>query len=214
MTPSRSALILVRNTVTHDARILREAGTLRRLGLNVLIAGVVSTVESEEELEIGGFPVMRLAPAACLRSVLRRGGDRPVLVPKPTRAVHPPAALRRSRPGSAVVSRFAVLSPRTRLRRLVLTMAYYVQGIGLVLRTSPSLVHANDYNTMWIATAAKLLRHSKLVYDSHELWPDRNRRPEWRPWLVACEALFVRVADASADADRVAGAAEHRDSAA
>ena len=30
---------------------------------------------------------------------------------------------------------------------------------------------------------------------SHELWPDRNLRPEPRWWLVACEALFVRVAD-------------------
>jgi glycosyltransferase involved in cell wall biosynthesis len=56
-------------------------------------------------------------------------------------------------------------------------------------------VHANDYNTMWIGIAAKLLRGSRLVYDCHELWADRNGRPEWRPWLLACEALFVRLAD-------------------
>ena len=31
----------------------------------------------------------------------------------------------------------------------------------------------------------------------HELWPDRNGRPEWRPWLLACERLFVRLADAT-----------------
>ena len=35
-----------------------------------------------------------------------------------------------------------------------------------------------------------------LVYDCHELWADRNLRPEWRPWLLACEAAFVRLADA------------------
>jgi methylmalonyl-CoA mutase cobalamin-binding subunit len=39
------ALILVRNTVTHDARIQREATVLRELGYEVLIAGVVSTEE-------------------------------------------------------------------------------------------------------------------------------------------------------------------------
>ena len=35
----------------------------------------------------------------------------------------------------------------------------------------------------------------RLIYDSHELWPDRNLRPEPRWWLILCEALFVRVAD-------------------
>jgi len=50
---------------------------------------------------------------------------------------------------------------------------------------------------MWIGVAAKVLRRSRLVYDSHELWPDRNGRPEWRPWLLVCEALFVRAADAT-----------------
>jgi glycosyltransferase involved in cell wall biosynthesis len=74
---------------------------------------------------------------------------------------------------------------------------YYLEGIALVWRTAPALVHANDYNTMWIGIAAKLLCGSRVIYDCHELWPDRNGRPEWRPWLLACEALFVRVADAT-----------------
>jgi glycosyltransferase involved in cell wall biosynthesis len=84
---------------------------------------------------------------------------------------------------------------RLRLRRLAVTASYYAQGVVLCRRTAPALVHANDYNTMWIALGAKLLCSSRVVYDCHELWADRNRRPEWRPWLVACEALFVRAAD-------------------
>jgi glycosyltransferase involved in cell wall biosynthesis len=56
-------------------------------------------------------------------------------------------------------------------------------------------VHCNDYNTMWIGVAAKLLFGARLVYDSHELWPDRNLRPEPRGWLLFCEALFMRAAD-------------------
>ena len=57
------------------------------------------------------------------------------------------------------------------------------------------MVHANDWNTMWCGLAIKLVCGSRLVYDSHELWADRNGRWEWRPWLLASEALFVRVAD-------------------
>jgi glycosyltransferase involved in cell wall biosynthesis len=49
---------------------------------------------------------------------------------------------------------------------------------------------------MWPALAAKLLVGSRVVYDSHELWPDRNGRWERRPWLLASEALFTRAADA------------------
>src|SRR5680860_1188095 len=50
---------------------------------------------------------------------------------------------------------------------------------------------------MWIGVAARLLTGSAVVYDSHELWPDRNGRSEPRWWLLACEALFLRVADCS-----------------
>jgi glycosyltransferase involved in cell wall biosynthesis len=64
-----------------------------------------------------------------------------------------------------------------------------------VRRLRPRLIHANDYNTAWIGAAGKWLTGSRLVYDSHELWADRNLRPESRLWLLLCEALFVRVAD-------------------
>ena len=57
------------------------------------------------------------------------------------------------------------------------------------------LLHCNDWNTMWIGVAAKLGRGTHVVYDTHELWADRNGRPELRPWLLAAEALFVRAAD-------------------
>ena len=183
-TRSRSpvALILVRNAVTHDARVHREASTLRALGYDVRIAGVVSANAPEPHSEVDGIEVVRLDPRAMFRRpAIGAGGGAQNRVPEanaPGRARDRPDLLRRS-------------------RRLLVTCAYHLKGAGLVWRTSPALVHANDFNTMWIAVAAKLLRGSRVIYDSHELWPDRNRRPEWRPWLLACEALFVRAADAT-----------------
>ena len=82
-----------------------------------------------------------------------------------------------------------------RVHRALTTADYYRQGIGAVRALRPSLLHCNDWNTMWIGVAAKLTRGTHVVYDSHELWADRNGRPELRAWLVAAEALFVRVAD-------------------
>jgi glycosyltransferase involved in cell wall biosynthesis len=185
------ALILVRNAVSHDARVLREAQTLRGLGYSVLIAGVVSSTARERRLRLDGTEVIRLAPADAIRRVVR-----------PARAI---ARIRRVRPAPVTAEALTgAANPAARtagaivgLRRLAVTAAFYLQGLRLVLRSSPALVHANDYNTMWIGVGAKLLRGSRLIYDCHELWPDRNGRPEWRPWLLACEALFVRLADAT-----------------
>jgi glycosyltransferase involved in cell wall biosynthesis len=180
--PSPTALVLVRNTVTRDARVLRESAVLRDLGFRVLIAGVVSPAERETELELEGFPIVRLPLLEPLKALLRRRGA--------AAGREAPTTSTGRRRGPATTSGLGF-----HIRRLAVTLAYYVQGVALVLRTSPKLVHANDYNTMWIGVAAKALRGSRLVYDAHELWPDRNNRPEWRPWLVACEWLFLRIAD-------------------
>src|ERR1700722_16384560 len=61
------ALILVRNTIIHDARGFREAATVRGLGAEVLICGVASTAEEETEQELCGTRVIRLDPAGELR---------------------------------------------------------------------------------------------------------------------------------------------------
>jgi glycosyltransferase involved in cell wall biosynthesis len=80
-----------------------------------------------------------------------------------------------------------------RLHRLLRTLDYYRRAIGLIRAWRPSLVHCNDYNTMWVGVAVRLLGGS-VIYDAHELWPDRNQRTEPRWWLLFCEALFVRIA--------------------
>lgn len=176
------ALILVRNGVTHDARVLREAQTLRGAGFETLIAGVATSEDRPGETVLAGTRVLRLDPAGAL------GRLRGVI----SRTSAQTGSRSRGRPVSGSGPGGAGRSP---LRRLLVTAVYNWQGIGLLRRSAPDLIHANDYNTMWIGVAGKLLRRSRLIYDCHELWPDRNGRPEWRPWLVACEWLFVRAAD-------------------
>jgi glycosyltransferase involved in cell wall biosynthesis len=82
-----------------------------------------------------------------------------------------------------------------RARRTLSGLSFTLQALSVARRVRPRLVQANDWNTMWAGLLVKLLCGSRLVYDSHELWADRNGRWEWRPWLLACEALFVRAAD-------------------
>jgi glycosyltransferase involved in cell wall biosynthesis len=202
----RRALILVRNGVVHDARVMREARLLDSLGYETTVGGV-RTGAGPTPPQLGSARVVWLDPGGGLRTLIRRFRRRDASPPSArsesdmhtvsdSKFASSPAPTRlRSTTHTVVNRRFGSASHASRLRRLVTTADYYRRGVALVRRTRPDLIHANDYNTAWIGVAGKLLTGSRFVYDSHELWPDRNLRPEWRPWLLLCESLFVRAAD-------------------
>ena len=182
-----AAVVLVRNGVSHDARVLREARLLDSIGFEVTIVGVATSVTRRGSGAVDGVRVVWLEPVSGLRRMLRRlrSSRRDSTNGSPPSPSSPASG----RPGSSMTSSAA------RLRRLLATADFYRRGIGLVRRIEPDLIHANDYNTAWIGVFGKWLTGARLIYDSHELWPDRNLRPESRGWLLLCEALFVRAAD-------------------
>ncbi len=151
--------------------------------------GVVSWTEKRQVTEYDGIPIRRISPSSRLAWFVY--GQASVLRPKP-----PSAGARERGAGASKASAASpIRGPLRRLARFGATLAYYRRAIAFVRAMRPDLVHCNDYNTMWIGVAARYLVGSVVVYDSHELWPDRNLRPEPRWWLMLCEALFVRVAD-------------------
>lgn len=198
------AAILVRNAVDHDSRVLRQARTMRALGIDATVLGVVSFTERREVTEHDGVVVRRISPSSRLTWAVYReiSSLRPARTGRPATGRDGRAARRRvvrDAPGKASATPRTVTGPARRAVRRTLrwltTLAYYRAAAAEVLRLRPDLVHCNDYNTMWVGVAARLLVGSRVIYDSHELWPDRNMRPEARWWLLLCEAVFVRVAD-------------------
>lgn len=189
-----TALVLVRNDCNYDSRIFREARTLAGLGFDVRVVGVVSTREAAREALVRGIPVLRLAPSSPLRFVWRqvRRLRSPATQSGPA---SPGGPVKASPEPHAEPPTGGVRASAIRLHRWLTTLDYYRRGIRAVLSLRPALVHCNDYNTMWIGVAARALVGSAVVYDSHELWPDRNQRPEPRWWLMLCEAVFVRTAN-------------------
>jgi glycosyltransferase involved in cell wall biosynthesis len=183
------AAVLVRNTASHDARVLRCARTLRSLGYETVVIAVTSAEETDRRAVAQGVPIVRLSPRAPLPAAAR-------LLRRAT-ADRQNGAVPASGRGAAQRDGGPAKEPLARVYRLLRTLSYYRRGIATMRRLRPRVVHCNDYNTMWIGVAAKLLVGSALVYDSHELWPDRNRRSEPRWWLLACETVFLRVADRS-----------------
>jgi glycosyltransferase involved in cell wall biosynthesis len=193
-------LLLVRNGVNHDARVLRAARVAEQaIGGEALVVGVATADAPAGETTVEGVRVLRLSARRQRRTARAGAGihaDPPRLSGQygrgPTGQSDRPGQCdppdQRRQPGRLTWGAWA--------RRVLSGASFAWQAFAVARRERPALVHANDWNTMWCAVAIKLICGARLVYDSHELWPDRNGRWERRPWLLASEALFVRVADA------------------
>jgi glycosyltransferase involved in cell wall biosynthesis len=199
-------LLLVRNGVSHDARVLRAARVAERtLGGGVLVVGVATASAPTGETTVEGVRVLRL-PARGRWAPSPKGADVPIdpasaapapANPAPTTPASTTSARRpRSRQLATTEHPPGRMRWRARARRVISGASFAWGALRVARRERPALVHANDWNTMWCAAAIKLTCGARVVYDSHELWADRNGRWERRWWLLASEALFLRVADA------------------
>jgi glycosyltransferase involved in cell wall biosynthesis len=198
--PAVRSLLLVRNGVDHDARVLRAARVAQRtLPGGALVLGVATATAPAGTAVIEGVQVLRLpARPPGLTRLARRlsGAPRRAAVARSGTSGSPrgPAAAQLVS-ATVVAAAAAPMTLRGRTRRILSGLSFSRQALAVAHQTRPRLVHANDWNTMWTGLAIKLGYGARLVYDSHELWPDRNGRWEWRPWLLAGEALFMHAAD-------------------
>lgn len=85
--------------------------------------------------------------------------------------------------------------------RLLSFWDYYVKAYQRVCQNPADAYHAHDLNTLPVAYWAARRHKAKLVYDSHELYVERNRRnPHHRGGkylLKAIERFLIRRADAT-----------------
>jgi len=191
-------LLLVRNAVSHDARVLRAARVAERtLGGGTLIVGVATASAPAGETAVEGVRVLRLSTGR--RRAPTPKGAGVTTDPVPTThasTTHAPTDAAPANPPPPSIP-LARMTWRARARRVLSGASFAWRALLVARRERPALVQANDWNTMWCALAIKLTCGARVVYDSHELWADRNGRWEQRWWLLASEALFVRLADAT-----------------
>jgi glycosyltransferase involved in cell wall biosynthesis len=186
----RRAVVLVRTDARTDARVRRQTRLLSRDGFEVTALAVRARPDLPVREEAEGAVVERfelLTSARRLRARLSavRGRRR-------TQAQAPPPASASSSPGATPREPRKLL----RVRRALASAHYQLLAARRLARLRPDLVHANDHNTMPAAAVARLLG-ARVVYDSHELWADRNGRIESRRALIALEALWVRLGHAT-----------------
>ena len=217
--------MFVFNPFVHDARVLKEAKTLTEAGHDVRVVAFL-TDEAAAYEEKDGFRIYRVALDPIHRKMLRlillparlamklvgsqheqpvsgsvgmqaesvasgeSQGQRPsnVSIPYPLRWTH------------ELLYRILVFLVNLLPNVYLSYLDYYYRSFRQARQEPADIYHAHDLNTLPVAWLCSRLAKGQLVYDSHELWLDRNR-PTQRSRLNAqivrrIERFLVRRADA------------------
>jgi glycosyltransferase involved in cell wall biosynthesis len=148
--------MIVRNPCVRDARVLKEAKVLAEAGHDLVVIAIAEPGVPDAE-EKDGFRIRRVDPLPTwvrrtlrLPGIARGGWDR-----KPVVGGGAPPGTRR---------RWWQVAFRDALVTRQLTRA--------ALAAPAEVYHAHDLNTLAAALAAARRHGARLVYDSHELYPE------------------------------------------
>lgn len=145
--------MFVFNNFSNDTRVLREAKSLIELGLRVRVIAVLSTGQRERE-NIEGIEVTRLQLTPFHLRLMKRW------------------------PSNSFIDRIRrglvkkIFMP---FHRYLMFYEFEKRSVSLLKGKRSEIYHSHDLNTLRTASKLSSLHGSKLVYDSHELYLDRNR---------------------------------------
>jgi len=154
--------MIVKNQLWNDARVKKEALSLRHAGHEVTIIALPEEGKPARE-SWEGATILRPPNLPRWAKSARKtvdGYHSPGSTPGPLKRLV--VALRRNR------ARIAL----TNVKRLV---QHDLRLLCAALRTRADVYHAHDLDTLFVAWLAALLRRARLVYDSHELWLESQR---------------------------------------
>lgn len=150
---NNDVIMTVFNNFKNDTRVLREAKALLDLGLNVRIMAIYSTGQIQEE-EIEGVRVSRviLTPfhLRWMRWWSKRGAIGQLLSNIIRRCTKP-------------------------FHRYIMFHNFEKRVLEILDGEQVAVCHSHDLNTLRLGTKIAKRNGGKLIYDSHELYADRNR---------------------------------------
>lgn len=212
--------MLVYNDLSSDARVIKEATALSEAGAEVRVIalavargryapGLDRSRPAFETLRVPIVEIKHLLPlwGDAARRVIRRSST-PAVPPTsapPTATSPAPSAALATPAASAPAAPVPIGGPKGLLidlwGRLDLTLrmaSYWRRAVRELLKWRPDAIHAHDANTLSPASRAARQLRVPLVYDSHELWTERNvraDRPFAKRWERVVERRGIRHAD-------------------
>lgn len=205
--PHPRIAFVVYNSMHHDTRVVREAQAAIAAGATVRVfafGGESVSYYPVGPADIDGVEVDRV-PITTIRrglivagQVVRRLLGRPVpATPGPT-PVTPPAVPATPAVGSAPTvtapqrgAKQWVIKQWQRADLTVRQFSFWRSATRAIEAWQPDLVHAHDANTLVVAGRVARKLKVPFVYDSHELWTQRNVSPD-RPVAKRLEGPMER----------------------
>jgi len=203
---ARKVCMFVYNNLLHDTRVLKEARTLITSGYDVTIVAVLDdkTKPFEEQY---GIKVIRVVKnpihhyivhlmIACVRYI-KKG-----IVPFPGKNTRISEHRKKGR-GTMICWELMIRRMRgygLLFNRPLCFIDYYMRSYKIAMGKPYDIYHANDLNTLPVAWWAARRSGAKLVYDSHELYVERNRKKTasrvGKFLLSQLESFLIRRTDA------------------
>ena len=170
-------IMTVFNNFRNDTRVLREAKSLKSMGFDVTVVAVYSTGQKRKE-EMEGIRVFRLLLEPFHLRLIRRLKRLPILGPWASNLLR------------------IITQP---IHRYLMILEFEKNCLDLFSDSKSDIIHSHDLNTLRLGERLSNAHGSKLVYDSHELYVDRNRKwkagPLKRALLKRFEKSLVKKCD-------------------
>jgi len=212
--------MLVFNNFTHDSRVLKEAMSLSKIGCSVTVIALLDNDTLPLE-NISGIRVKRISinPTHHSRNYLMRKIIfwNTVLFKKRPQNFFGPVEEKRSKllknkdgisfhllmeffKYVSEILKNGIIKPYVSLlmkfKRPFLILYFNYKIFRFAKREKYNVFHAHDLNTLLGGYLASLIQDAKLIYDSHELYLERNRFSPYNPigkWMrKKIEAYLIK----------------------
>lgn len=166
---NKKICMLVRNNFLHDTRVLKEARTLSQSGYNITLVAIKKFKELSEHEEImPNVTLYRIPVDKNLPSMKKSEGNT-------------------AKQGSASFARKVVKKlysfVRPAVKKIKRTGKFTKIDTKIILkgyREKADVYHVHDLNMLFEGYVCARLNKSKLIYDSHELFTERNTQKKSR----------------------------------
>lgn len=207
----KKVCMFVLNPCTHDTRVLKEASTLAKAGYDVKIIAIVSEDAPDLIEEKENFTIYRVQPRAIyfyLKSIEHGIEEHLRRLFLPKTGQEEGADLKESRIIKALkvvlypffflwkVAKKKIKGILQRSHQSSTYIFFWLKAKKLALSFKADVYHAHDLNTLLPAYLAAKKTGAKVVYDSHELYSERNtllKEPAFFKWAIKkFEAFLIR----------------------
>lgn len=171
---TKTVVMAVRNTFITDARVMKEATTLRRAGWKVTVLAIHQPGDTVLEEEREGIIIRRLPRLIHRLPWRRKGRTSPSRTSSLTPTVPSPSASKPTRKRSSWLRSLLLWLDGRWIDFLFFWEAW---------RIRPERFHAHDVNTLIPLYMAAGLRNRPLIYDAHEISTDREGWSHSRYWF-------------------------------